>query len=184
MRTVQCPLFIGIKATKHTRESNSTCTIEKISKKFHFGWRQKQSMDNHGFTIFSPPIILFTKMSNLGIHLWGVKVPEISYESSLIIFTRSRLNLWPEKLHSEGNANKLYVLPVAPTEKRIRSCREIKWLFFPLNLSLLYRGILKMKLNANISKNFTKCCSPRIIHDSPQIKPYIVDNFTKMGHPC
>lgn len=36
---------------------------------------------------------------------------KILSESSLIIFTKSRLNLKPEKLHSEGKANKLYVSP-------------------------------------------------------------------------
>lgn len=34
-------------------------------------------------------------------------------ESSLIIFTKSRLNIKPEKLHSEGKANKLYASPAS-----------------------------------------------------------------------
>lgn len=36
---------------------------------------------------------------------------EYLIKSSLTIFTNSRLNFEPEKLHSEGKANKLYALP-------------------------------------------------------------------------
>lgn len=46
------------------------------------------------------------------LYLQPGEVPGISQEPSFIRFTRSRLNLNPEKLHSDGNANKLYVSPV------------------------------------------------------------------------
>jgi len=44
-------------------------------------------------------------------YLQTEEIPEILLESSLIIFTKSRPNLNPEKLHSEGKANKLYTSP-------------------------------------------------------------------------
>lgn len=46
-----------------------------------------------------------------GIYLQNGEPSKILSESSLIIFTKSRLNLNPEKLHSEGKANRLYAPP-------------------------------------------------------------------------
>ena len=44
--------------------------------------------------------------------------------SSLIMFTKSRLNLTPEKLHSEGNANKLCVEPAGI---QVHDVARVKW---------------------------------------------------------
>lgn len=49
--------------------------------------------------------------NNITYYLQTGEPPRILLESSFIIFTKSRLNLNPEKLHSEGKANKLYTSP-------------------------------------------------------------------------
>lgn len=45
------------------------------------------------------------------IYLQNGEPSKILSESSFIIFTKPRLNLNPEKLHSEGKANRLYAPP-------------------------------------------------------------------------
>lgn len=51
-------------------------------------------------------------MANNSVYYLQIEeIPKNLLESSLIIFTKSRSNLNPEKLHSEGKANKLYTSP-------------------------------------------------------------------------
>lgn len=53
-------------------------------------------------------------------YLQNGELSRILAESSLIIFTKSRLNLKPEKLHSEGKANKLYASPASGKWNQIK----------------------------------------------------------------
>lgn len=62
--------------------------------------------------------------------------------SSLIIFTKSRLNLKPEKLHSEGKANKLYASPASGKWNEIKS-----------NSCTLSRTLLKISVYKTVSYN-------------------------------
>ena len=54
-------------------------------------------------------------------------------ESSLIIFTKSRLNLEPEKLHSEGKANKLYASPALSEVHDKRKWDSVKYMYMIMN---------------------------------------------------
>lgn len=55
---------------------------------------------------------------------------------SLIVFTKSRLNFTPEKLHSEGKANKLQTLPatnkVPVRELKLNSFKSINIIWVPI----------------------------------------------------
>lgn len=53
----------------------------------------------------------------LNIDLQKSEPPSTFSESSLIILTKSRLNLTPEKLHSEGRANRLHASTAMEAEQ-------------------------------------------------------------------
>lgn len=60
-----------------------------------------------------------------GVRYFNIEGPvKILSASSLIMFTKSRLNLTPEKLHSDGNANKLCV---EPASIQVHGVAGVKW---------------------------------------------------------